>query len=141
MRVTRKSLSTLTAADVMSREVIAVPQDLSMQEAARLFSKNRISGAPVVDGEGRCVGVLSASDFFRPVVAGDLEGLPADQVTAHMTADPVLAAPTTAARAVARMMLDADIHRVIVADDQRRPVGVVSSTDLVAALAYADREK
>jgi CBS domain-containing protein len=38
-------------------------------------------------------------------------------------------------------MLDADIHRVIVADDQRRPVGVVSSTDLVAALAYADYEK
>jgi CBS domain-containing protein len=141
MQVAKKSLNTLTAADLMSREVVTVPEGLSMREAARRLAKNRVSGAPVVDGEGRCVGVLSAEDFVRPVVAGDLAGLPGDPVADHMTADPVMAPPTRGAREVARMLLDADVHRVIVVDGQRRPLGVVSRTDLVAALVYADCEK
>ena len=38
------------------------------------------------------------------------------------------------------MMIDAHIHRVIVVDEDRIPVGVVSSTDILAALAYAEGE-
>jgi len=36
------------------------------------------------------------------------------------------------------MMIDAHIHRVIVVDEQQRPVGVVSSTDILSAVAYAE---
>jgi CBS domain-containing protein len=67
----------------------------------------------------------------------DAEALPADEVRQYMTADPVAAAPDTPVRALARMMLDAHVHRVIVVDGGRRPVGVVSTTDVLAALAYA----
>jgi CBS-domain-containing membrane protein len=35
------------------------------------------------------------------------------------------------------MKLDADIHRVIVVDKEDRPIGIVSSTDVLAAMAYA----
>jgi CBS domain-containing protein len=55
-----------------------------------------------------------------------------------MTADPVTAPAATLIGELARMMLDAHIHRVIVVDTQRRPVGVVSATDLLAAIAQAD---
>jgi CBS domain-containing membrane protein len=136
MAAAKKPLRNLTAADLMSREVVAVTQTMPMQEAAQLIARHRISGAPVLDADGRCVGVLSATDFFHGVLAGDLENLPADTVAEHMTADPVMTSPATSAPELARMMLDGDVRRVIVVDAERRPLGVVSSTDLLAALAY-----
>ena len=47
-----KRLFSLTAADVMSRELVLVPQEMSLQGAARLLSRARVSGAPVVDQDG-----------------------------------------------------------------------------------------
>jgi CBS-domain-containing membrane protein len=39
------------------------------------------------------------------------------------------------------MMIDAHIHRIIVVDKKQRPIGIVSSTDLLAAMAYSDGEQ
>ena len=36
------------------------------------------------------------------------------------------------------MMLDAHIHHLIVVDERRRPVGIVTSTDILAAVAYLE---
>lgn len=136
MTVANKPLGALTASELMSREVVVIPQATSLREAARLFAREQISGAPVVDEQGRCVGVLSASDFFRP--AAESLAVPFDEpVSAHMTADPVTVGPATPVRELSRQMLDAHIHRVIVVDEQRRPIGVISSTDILAAVAYA----
>jgi CBS domain-containing protein len=107
-----------------------------MRAAAQTLAQARVNGAPVINREGRCVGVLSASDFFRGAVQENLEIDPTDKVGEHMTADPVTANPATPIRELARMMLDADIHRVIVVDEQERPIGVVSSTDVLAAMAF-----
>jgi CBS domain-containing protein len=71
----------------------------------------------------------------------DVEQLPTDEVRRFMTPDPVTAPPATSIGVLARMMLDTHIHRVIVVDEERRPVGVVSSTDLLAAVAYTEREQ
>lgn len=54
-----------------------------------------------------------------------------------MTADPVSVPPSTRLSELARSMLDAHIHWVIVVDALDRPVGIVSSTDILAALARA----
>src|SRR5262249_60242670 len=69
----------------------------------------------------------------------DAELLPVDQVAVHMTRDPVTVSPTTDIADLARRMLDAHIHRVIVVDAENRPVGIISSTDILAAVAYADK--
>jgi CBS-domain-containing membrane protein len=150
-----KPLSRLTAADVMTQEVTAIPRHLSLRQAAHLLSQARVSGAPVVDACGACVGVISATDFVHyaqghcPVrhdeAHGELcsdwqmyeeENLPMDAVSSYMTSDPVTAMPTTGVTELARMMLDAHIHRVIIVDAKRCPVGVVSTTDILAAVAY-----
>jgi CBS domain-containing protein len=158
MNATAKPLLKLTANDLMSRDVVMLPKDMSLRAAAHLLAQNQISGAPVVDAEGRCIGVVSATDFVRWAEKGkhaarpeptesnchcawqlvDAAELPPDQVGAHMTCDPVMVSPQTSIMVLARLMLDAHIHRVVVADDHHRPVGIVSSTDLLAAIAHAD---
>jgi CBS domain-containing protein len=65
----------------------------------------------------------------------ELNTLPPEDVLHYMTADPVTVAADTPIRALAREMIDAMVHRVIVVDKQFHPVGIVSSMDLVAALA------
>jgi CBS-domain-containing membrane protein len=152
-----KTLLSLTAADLMSESVVVVPEEMSLQGAAHLLTQARVAGAPVVDGEGRCVGVLSATDFVhwvdqtrgsgpaRPTASVsfawqiiDPEQLPADSVHNYMTRDAVFVQATTVVGDLARMMIDAHIHRLIVVDPERRPIGIVSSTDVLAAVARAD---
>jgi CBS domain-containing protein len=160
---TTKPLLNLTAADLMSRSVVLVPEQMSLVGAARLLAGSHISGAPVVDGAGRCVGVLSATDFVnvfkdggrrQPAHAGtgpscfcfpwqlvEAEDLPEESVQDHMTSDPVMVPPSAAITELAQIMLDAHIHRVIVVDEEARPVGVVSTTDILAAVAQAARQR
>jgi CBS domain-containing protein len=208
MLTTSTSLFALTAGDLMTRDVVVLLEETLLRDAARIMIQNRISGAPVVDAQGRCVGVLSAMDFVRvankvntanprsaplPQTCGfqakhrgpkgneittctlpagvcsiqlkqvgpdgkemlicsephsvmadwqivELEELPTDEVRYHMTADAVTAPLDTAITRLARMMIDAHIHRVVVVDEKRRPIGIVSSTDILAAVARAEND-
>jgi CBS-domain-containing membrane protein len=160
MRTAAKPFAALTAADLMTQEVIAIPQHMSLRTAARLLGRSQVSGAPVIDANGVCVGVLSGSDFVRwadqgaprrrPVGAPscvcadwqlvEAESLPTDEVSLHMTADVVTAPPQTGIVELARMMLNAHIHRIIITDARRRPVGIVSGTDVLAAVANAEHD-
>jgi CBS domain-containing protein len=159
MIATAKPLLTMTAADLMTRNVTVLPRAMSLRAAAHLLSEMQISGAPVVDETGECIGILSATDFMHQVGYGkqaachppavnpgcihspwqivNVEELPTEDVAAFMTADPVTVSPGTSIAELAREMMDAHIHRIIVVDARNRPVGVVSSTDVLAAVANA----
>ena len=151
-----KPFRSLNARDLMTRDVLLIPQHASLRHAAHMLAQGRVSGAPVVDETGRCIGVLSTTDFvrwmddernagkhpFQPAVCSEWEvvcpeNLPGDEVGTFMTADPVTVSPEVTVTELARMMLDAHIHRVVVTDFERRPIGVVTSTDVLAAVARA----
>jgi len=156
MHAAGNTFFSLTAEDLMSREVVTIPQEMSLSAAAHALSRAQITGAPVVNTDGVCIGVVSATDFLH-LAEGDrrvtpragpgphcvcsdwqvleIEDLPVAEVRQHMTPDPVMVRPGTPLRDLARLMLDAHIHRVIVVDAKGRPVGVVSSSDLIAAVA------
>jgi CBS domain-containing protein len=159
MFTNQKAFFAFTAADLMSRPAQVIPENMSLQAAAHLLSQAQITGAPVVDADGRCVGVLSATDFLHwaengycPVASSPsdsacsewqmmkVESLPTDEVHRYMTADPVTVAPWTRVAELAQKMLDAHIHRVVVEDAEHRPIGVVSVMDVVAAVARAANE-
>ena len=159
MKTLAKPLLKLTAAELMSDPVVMIPEEMSLRKAAHLLILNRISGAPVVDPWGACIGVLSATDFIRwadgaltaallrePVTETYTQSwmvepdcVPEYPVRKYMTTDPVTVGPDTTIVELARMMLDAHIHRVIVVNDEGHPVGIVTATDVLAALAYAGR--
>ena len=60
-----RPLHDLCAADLMSRDLVLIPEDMSLQDAARRLVRNQVSGAPVVDYRGVLVGVISSSDRLR----------------------------------------------------------------------------
>jgi CBS domain-containing protein len=156
MQAATKSFLTLTAADLMTAPVMTIPQETSLREAALLLTRDRISGAPVVDTQGRCVGVLSSSDFVN--WAGkdgnsqaihfiapwgeviDIDDSPENELRHYMTAQLVTVAPTAPIGELAQKMVDAHIHRLLVVVDQNRPRGIVTSTDVLAAIGRANQQ-
>jgi CBS domain-containing protein len=60
-----KSPSELRAADIMARALITVRENASIREAAALLIDREISGAPVSDGAGRIIGLISLRDLAR----------------------------------------------------------------------------
>jgi CBS domain-containing protein len=153
---TEKRLMWLCAADIMSRNVVTIPREMSLPCAARMLARAGVTGAPVVDASGRCIGVLSATDFMNWMksehvaakefdcvckpweileAATQLDG----RVEDCMTKNPVLTLPNARIRELSTMMMEAHIHRVIVVDAASRPIGIVSTIDILAALARVDR--
>ena len=55
--------------DIMTRDVITVPPDYTVEETAQVLQKNRISGAPVVDADGQLVGTITQTDLFRVLIS------------------------------------------------------------------------
>ena len=64
-------LDKVIATDVMRTEVLTIAVQAPVIEAARLMLQHKVSGLPVLE-QGRLVGILTESDIFRAVVAGQL---------------------------------------------------------------------
>jgi CBS domain-containing protein len=157
---TLKPFLNLTAADLMTAPVMTIPHDTSLREAARLLSGSHVSGAPVVDADGHCLGVLSSSDFVtwaseEESAAGeisrttcfiapwgemiDIEESADNAIQHYMKAPLITVALTTPVGEVAQKMVDAHIHRVLVVVEDDLPRGIVTSTDILAAVGAAAR--
>jgi len=63
----------ITAADLMNPKVLAVRDDMTLRELAAFLIRNQITGAPVEDGGGRLVGVVSTVDIAEAVLTGQGE--------------------------------------------------------------------
>ncbi len=146
----------LTAADVMSREVIAVRPETLLHQAARLMVDKKISGLPVVDADGRPIGVLTEGDLLRRVETGTEGKAPgwlsivfgpgrlagryvrthARRVSEVMTPEPACVAEKASLDEVVTLMQRKRIKRVPVVSGNRL-VGIVSRADLVRVLADA----
>jgi CBS domain-containing protein len=62
----RNELNAIRAADIMQTRVVTFAPTTPIEEAVQTFEDQRIGGAPVVDGRGRLVGMLSLADVARP---------------------------------------------------------------------------
>ena len=148
----------LRVKDVMNGEVAALSEDLTMDEAAQLLVEQMVSGAPVVDKLGRCVGVLTATDFLRydiphreePPTEVRAAGGNASTASASCAMNAKVAAwmvrsvetihTDDSILSAARRMCGSHIHRLFVTDDEGKPIGVVSTLDLVSAMVLAFEE-
>jgi acetoin utilization protein AcuB len=62
-------LTKIRVKDIMTKDVITVPPDFTVEETAQVLLKNKISGAPVVDASGQLVGTITQTDIFRVLIS------------------------------------------------------------------------
>ena len=130
--------------DVMTTEVIAARPDASCPDLAAMLHKHRVSGFPVVDGEGVVVGVVSESDLLARQASARPHRKQADpaRLTAAdlMSWPPVTIGPDETARHAARLMYSRKLRRLPVVDHRGRLLGIVTRADLLSAFTRPDEE-
>ncbi|MEU4119896.1 CBS domain-containing protein [Kitasatospora sp. NPDC028055] len=139
--------------DVMTREVVTARPDTPVKEVAALFHRNDITAIPVVDDQGRPLGLVSEADLIRKeAVLPDPEGrypgrwlVGKDRARAEAeTAGGLMTSPTVTARPgwsvpeAARAMDKHKVKRLPVVDEAGRLVGIVSRRDLLQVFLRHD---
>lgn len=139
--------------DVMTPDPVFVGTGSTLREVAELLDEHEISGLPVIDDQERLVGVVSRTDLLRRLLEGPAEArhdeewldlLTADSaskvdidaarlgvVDDVMTADPITARPDEKLAIVARRMADEKVHRIVVIDERRKVLGIVTTLDVL----------
>ncbi|HZR91962.1 MAG TPA: CBS domain-containing protein [Gaiellaceae bacterium] len=142
--------------DVMTENVRTVTTDTPLKEVAEILAEQRISGLPVVEA-GRVVGVVSEADILakergevprRGGLLGLLleDGLEARAKLDAETAGEAMTSPAITIRRgrslveAAAKMIDAQVNRLPVVDDNDELVGIVTRADLVRAFVRSDAD-
>ncbi len=147
----------LKAQDIMSRDVITVNENATVRELATLLLSRNISGAPVVDADGKVIGVVTESDlifqnkkvhlptavaildafFFleRPEkMEKELKKIAGSKVGDICSHDLVSVGPETDLEELATLMAEKKIHTLpVLADGQL--VGVIGKSDIIRTIA------
>ncbi len=126
----------LTARDIMATSLVTLSQDSSIFEAIRVLLAKRISGAPVVDRDGRMVGVLSELDCLRVLTSDEFyagQQEEAGTVKHFMTGAGKTIPPDLGIYAIAHYFLVEPVRRLPVIEDGRL-VGQVSRRDVLRGI-------
>jgi CBS domain-containing protein len=125
-----------TVASLMSRTPVIVGEDEAIAAVAELLAGFEITGVPVVDHDDRLVGVISQTDLVRfrgsTVPWSGWHGL---MVRDLMTSPAITIAPGAQVEEAARLMTREHVHRLVVVDRRRVPIGVFSESDIIREIA------
>ncbi len=141
----------LTCADIMSRDVMTVHFDTDLEKAWNLLRLHKIKSLPVVDAFGNLIGIATVADFLRQMddtsaaglavrLQGFLRRTPgltsekAEVVGQIMTSDVFTATPQTPVAQLIARVSDKGLAHIPVVDAGRKVVGIVTQSDMLAAL-------
>src|SRR5262245_45365137 len=111
--------------EIMTTSVISVPENETIEDAARLLARHRISGLPVVSKSGQLVGLVTEYDLLSK------QG---HTVADIMSRGVISVSPDTETEEVTHVLTNRRIRRVVVLDGDRL-IGIVSRSDLVKEIA------
>jgi CBS domain-containing protein len=151
-----------TVADIMQRDVVTVRPEDTVETLLRTLREHELPGVPVVNGGGRCIGIVTESDlvlrdeeedlhlplhidlfggtvFLGPVKRFEERFRKAIAATVEdmMTREPLTVSPDTNLREAARLIAEHRHNRLPVVEHGRL-VGVVTRLDVLAALVRSE---
>lgn len=146
--------------DVMTTRVVAVRGNATFKDLATMLTEYRVSAFPVLDNDGKVIGVVSEADMLskEALVAamgvqaarlGRIAGSPhhdefakAAAVTAAdlMTKPPVVVTPDEPVTSAARLMYHGRVKRLPVVGEKGQLVGIVSRADVLSVYSRPDSE-
>ena len=121
----------ITAKDIMTTDVKSIRHDACTYEALSLMIEHGISGLPVVDADGRLMGVVSEYDLL--ILLCDCEEVESDLIEAYMTTDIRRVGPDTDWKDLADTFRSSKLRRLPVTEGDEM-VGIVSRRDLMRKL-------
>lgn len=159
MQAYRRQLGETRCADIMSKDVVTVEFGTDLAEAWKRLQQHDLTALPVVDRGKRVIGIVTKADYLKHAEEEMHEGLGKrlahlilpSQVThtdKHEVVGQIMTKEVVTARAdqsiidLVPLMSDEELHQVPIVDDQAHLVGLISQTDLIAALfenTMADR--
>ncbi len=117
--------------DVMQEDVIGVRFNTPVKKVIQLLRDKKISGVVVEDMVGEVLGIVSTLDIFK-IMGGEAQ---IDSLTAEdiMTPYSINITPEDSLDTAAKMMLENNIHRLVVvaSPTRRRPIGIITATDVI----------
>ncbi len=120
--------------DVMSAQIVTVSPNDTAQSAARLMLETEVGALPVeVPGVGAIVGIITDRDIVVSVLARGLSTSTA--IAEFMTVSPEVCNENDETAKVAARMREIAVRRLVVVNDARHVVGIVSLVDLPAVKA------
>ncbi len=146
----------IKAREIMTRDVVTLAAEMDFAAAARVLLDNHFNGAPVVDDQGRLLGILCQSDLVAqqkrlPVptlftlldsfvqltstkhLEKQVRKIAALTVAEAMTSDPVTVTPDTTIETIAGLMVDSNLHTLPVEEDGKL-VGIIGKEDVLRTL-------
>lgn len=151
-----------TAAEIMDADVPSLTREEDAKKAIDLLAQTELGAIPVVDSEGKVVGIVSESDLVLSeeqsdlhlphyvnimggiVFVGSMKGFEkklnkafATNVRDLMSADPIVATVDEGADSVAKKIADSHHNHLPVVDGEGRLAGMVTRADALAALVEA----
>ncbi|MBS3900152.1 MAG: CBS domain-containing protein [Dethiobacter sp.] len=147
----------MLAREVMTRDVVTVTLAASVTEVARLLVEHKVSGLPVVDEKHRVVGMITEGDLiykdkkvhmpaFLEILGGviylenpqrivnDLKKMTATKVAEVMTNKVYTVKEDASMEDIATIMVERQVNRLPVVDQDGKLVGIISRQDLVKAM-------
>ncbi len=149
--------------DIMKKPIV-VYEDNDLTDVIKLFREKKISGAPVLNKDGKLVGIISESDIVKTLITHnedlnlilpspldlielplktalkieefkeDLKNALKTKVRDVMTKKVVVAKPDMTINDAAKLMVENNIKRLPVVDDEGNLIGIVTRGDLIEAL-------
>lgn len=139
LQASRRQFGEVLCQDIMSRDVVSIGPRDSVDEAWARLERHKVKALPVMDPEdGTLVGIVSLHDFFMAQAAPDPRKMPvmhtARYVADIMTRRVRTARPEQPMVDLVGLFSDGGLHHMPVVDEQYRVVGMITQSDVVAAL-------
>ena len=152
----------LLAKDIMTKRVITIGRDASIGELSELLVENKISGVPVIDENGKLVGIVTEADIivkdadlhfprYFKLLDGiiylesfrkfkrNLKKYIGIKVEDIMTDKVKVVKEDTSVSEIANIMMSSNINRVPVTDEKGGLVGIITRRDIVKSMIKKDK--
>jgi CBS domain-containing protein len=120
----------LCAADVMTTKLVTLSPEQDVFQAVALLVKHKISGAPVVDTDGRLMGMFTERCCLEVLLDATYRSLPSSEVGSFMIEDPISIEQNMTLFSVAQMFISQPIRRLPVLRDGTL-IGQISRRDVI----------
>ena len=140
-RAWRRRFGSLRCNEIMSHDIVTVTPSTPVQDAWQRMIRHAVKALPVVDAQSRLLGIVTLHDFFVGHEVATQAGHAARLVGDIMTRDVLTASPAQELVDLMHAFSDGGRHHLPVVDHDRRVVGMLTQSDMVAALFRAGIER